>query len=146
MNVITRERRKRDGVTRERLRRYIPLHPEDQRMLGDTITNTSVIGLLGMMVSVGAVGVALLYAISPSERRLALMRPLSLAAIFGGLASFMIGMISILTSIAATGSAGLRGVSAGAAESFVALFVAFGSLTLAWLLVTFGLWRAGSSR
>jgi hypothetical protein len=121
-------------------------------MLRDTVTNSSLVGLLGMMVSVGTLGMALRYAISPSERRLALLRPLSLAAIFGGLTSFTVGVISVLTGVSANISTGRLGpvsmgaVSAGMAESVVGLFFACGCLTIAWLLVAVGLWRAESSR
>ncbi len=56
---------------------------------------TTIIGLLPL-------GVALLYAIAPSERRLAVMRPLSLAAIFGALSGVFSGFIAVLRGIGVT--------------------------------------------
>ena len=38
-----------------------------------------------------------------------------------------------------------RLIAAGAAETVIALLVVFGCLTIAWLLVTLGLWRTSSS-
>jgi hypothetical protein len=113
-------------------------------MLWDLWTNSAGVALLGMLVSLAAVAMALAYAIKPDERRLALMRPLSLAAIFGGLSSFTAGVATILQGISATGTftVGTFGrIAAGAAESVVGLFVAMGCLTIAWLLVALGLWR-----
>jgi ABC-type transport system involved in cytochrome c biogenesis permease subunit len=96
-------------------------------------------------VSLAAVGMALIYAIKPNEQRLALMRPLSLAAIFGGLSTFTVGVVSILQGISATPSFTVdawRHIAAGTAEAVIGLFVVFGCLTIAWLLVTVGLRRA----
>ena len=115
-------------------------------MLIDMLRNSSGLALLGLSVSLATVVMALAYAIKPSERRLALMRPLSLAAIFGGLNSFAAGAVAILTGIAATGTFGVenwRAIAAGTAEAITALFFAFGCLTIAWLLVALGL-RRGS--
>ena len=96
-------------------------------------------------MSVATVGVALVYAIRPNEQRLALMRPLSLAAIFGGLSTFTLGITNALRGIAENQpfTAGTwHIVAVGTAESFVGLFVAFGCLTIAWLLVALGMRRA----
>lgn len=108
---------------------------------------SSVVGLLGVLVSLAALAMAFAYAIRPNERRLALMRPLSLAAIFGGLSMFTLGLTNVLVGIAATSSPTAetwRASAAGAAESMVGLFVAFGCLTLAWLLITLGQQRSGA--
>ena len=114
-------------------------------MVMELLGKSSMLGVLGLLVSLGVVGVALAYAIKPNERRLALMRPLSLAAIFGGLGSFTIGLATVLQGISATPSLTVeswRSIAAGTAESILGLFVAFGCLTIAWLLVTLGLRRA----
>ena len=73
-------------------------------MVTELLRNSSILGLLGLLVSLAAVGMALAYAIKPNERRLALIRPLSLAAIFGGLSTFTAGLASVLQGIAATAS------------------------------------------
>lgn len=118
-------------------------------MFMQMITHASIVALLAVLVPVSVVAMALTYAIWPTERRLALMRPLSLAAIFSGLGSFMLGVVQVLRGIAAApvGSApGWRGASVGLAEAFVALVIAFGCLTIAWLLIALGLRRADAPR
>lgn len=82
------------------------------------------------------------YAIWPSESKLALMRPLSLASIFGGLSGFVIGLINGLRMAAANNiPLTTPAVIVGFTEAMVPLLVAFGSLTLAWLLVAVGMRR-----
>ena len=112
-------------------------------MIMGALNEISLLALLGLTVSVATVGLALLYAVRPTESRLTLMRPVSLAAIFGGLTSFLIGLINILVGIANTASVsiGWGGVAAGVAESLVSLVVTFGCLTIAWLFVAVGLQR-----
>jgi hypothetical protein len=108
------------------------------------LTHTSVLALLGLFVSVGTVALSLAYAWKPRESLLVLMRPLSLAAIFGGLTACVVGLVAVLTGMSASHleSAGTwRGVAAGIAESLTSLCVAFGCLTIAWLLVTLGMRR-----
>ena len=94
--------------------------------------------LVGMVPAVMGAG----YAMWPSESKLALMRPLSLAGIFSGLAGCVIGLINALR-MAAMENIPLAspGPVIGIAESLVSLLVAFGSLTAAWLLVAVGLRR-----
>ena len=94
--------------------------------------------IVGMVPAVMATG----YAIWPSESKLALMRPLSLASIFSGLSGCAIGLINALR-MAAMENIPLTspGAVIGIAESLVPLLVAFGSLTAAWLLVAVGLRR-----
>ena len=113
--------------------------------LFNLFTRSSMFALIGMAVSITTMGVALAYAVRPSERRLAIIRPLSLATIFGGLGSFAVGVASILRDISAMSTSTLvswHGMAAGAAESMVGLFIAFSCLTIAWLLVTVGLLRS----
>ena len=103
--------------------------------------NLSVIGKLGALVAVATIAVAIACAIRPDERRLALMRPLSLATIFAALCTFSGGLASLLSGIAATENitaTGWRNLAMGAAETFAPLFSAFGCLTIAWVLVAVG--------
>lgn len=114
-------------------------------MLVDLVKNTSPSGLLGLLVSLAVVAMALAYAIKPTEQRLALMRPLSLAALFGSLSSFTVGVAAVLQGISATETFTVHAwnlIARGTAEAVIALFVAFGCLTIAWLLVALGLRRA----
>lgn len=114
-------------------------------MIMDMLRNASIVGKLGALVALAPVVVALAYAIWPTERRLALMRPLSLAAIFGGLTSLTVGLASVLMDVSATGTltrTGWANVAADAGESIIGLFVACGCLTIAWLLIVLGMRRA----
>jgi hypothetical protein len=112
-------------------------------MVGEMFANASIVGKLGILIAFGPVVCALLYAYKPTERRLALMRPLSLAAIFGGLTSFTSGVAIVMSGISATGEVAKswRAMVLGGAETFVALFVMFAALTIAWLLVALGMRR-----
>jgi len=110
----------------------------------DLLKHSSAFGLLGLVVSMATVGMALAYAFKPTEHRLALLRPLSLAAIFGGLTSLAVGLASVLRSISAAADStpiSWQGIAAGLAESMLGLFIAFSCLTITWLLVTLGLSR-----
>lgn len=112
-------------------------------MIGEMFANAGIVGKVGILIACGPVICALLYVYKPTERRLALLRPLSLAALFGGLTSFTSGVIAVASGIAATGdvSQSWRTMVLGGGESFVALLVAFGALTIAWLLVAVGMRR-----
>jgi hypothetical protein len=102
------------------------------------------IALMCMLVPVATVAMSVAYAIRPDERRLALMRPLSLATIFAALCAFTAGIANIFRGIAATQTLSAerwRNISLGTSESFVPLFVAFGCLTVAWLVVGVGMRR-----
>ena len=103
--------------------------------------NSSVIAKICMFLPVLVVGMSVVYAVHPDERRLALMRPLSLAAIFAGLFGFSVGAISILQGIGATETmaGNWRHVALAASEAIVPLFITFGCLTVSWLIVAFGM-------
>ena len=111
-------------------------------MFLEMLHQAGMIALLSMVVAVFPAGLAVLYAIRPTEQRLALMRPVSLAAIFAGLCGMLSGFITILRGIGATSSAiPFRVVAIGVAEALVPLFVTFGLLMVAWLCVALGLRR-----
>ena len=116
-------------------------------MILESLRAFSVLGLLGLVVSVGTVGLALIYAIKLKESVLILMRPMSLAAIFGGLTSFTVGITTVLIGISNSGFSEQmwRGAAVGAAESLVTLQVTFGCLTIAWVLVALGIRRGDRS-
>lgn len=112
--------------------------------LGTLLSNSSGIGALGMLVAVATVAMGMAYAIRPDERRLAMMRPLSLATIFAALCTFTVGIATILQDIGATSQLSIgswRMIALGASEAFIPLFGASGCLTVAWLLVALGLRR-----
>ena len=81
------------------------------------------------------------YLVRPSEQRLAMMRPLSLAGIFAGLNGSSLGAINVLRGLWLEPPRDGRITAIGAAESIVPLYVAFSCLMLAWLLVAAGMRR-----
>lgn len=103
----------------------------------------SIAALFSMFVAILPVAAGLSYVLSPSERRLALMRPVSLAGLFAGLAGLLIGFINVLRGIWLTeGVVDWKIVAVGSAEAMVPLTLAFGSLMFAWLCIAIGMRRA----
>jgi len=102
-------------------------------------------GFVILVSGVGVLGTAISYAVRPTERKLELMRPLSLAAIFAAICSTSVGAATALKF--ASDSAALPPVHnlllAGLSEACVPLFVAFAFLAVSWLLVALGLHRRG---
>lgn len=81
------------------------------------------------------------YLFKPSEQRLAMMRPLSLAGIFAGLNGSSLGAINTLRGLWLEPLRDGRIIWIGTAESIVPLYVSFSCLMLAWLLVAAGMRR-----
>lgn len=81
------------------------------------------------------------YLFKPSEQRLAMMRPLSLAGIFAGLNGSSLGAINTLRGLWLEPPRDGRILAISAAESIVPLYVAFSCLMIAWLCVAFGMRR-----
>ena len=109
----------------------------------DVLGNASILAKICLLMPVLVVAMSVAYAVHPDERRLALMRPVSLATIFAALCGFTVGLISVLHGLAATSPASVNWatVALGTAESIVPLFVAFGCLTVSWLVVALGMRR-----
>ena len=108
----------------------------------EVLANAGVMALASMFVGVLPLATGIVYAIWPSEHRLALMRPLSLATVFAAISGTALGFINELRFINRTATTAFSGVVAvGVAESLVTLFFGFGCLTVAWLCVALGLWR-----
>ena len=104
------------------------------------LSHASMVALLSLVVGVLPLGLGVAYAVRPTEQRLALMRPLSLASIFGGLSGSLSGAINVLRMMWTTEPPlATRVLAVGAAEALVPLFVAFGALTIAWLCAAVGL-------
>jgi len=101
---------------------------------------------LSVFVSgIGGLGTAILYVVKPSEGKLSLMRPFSLAAIFSALSSAAAGAAAVLRGLAASGpSPNMSFVLMGWSEVLVPIYVAFAFLGIAWLLIAIGLRRAES--
>jgi hypothetical protein len=106
----------------------------------------SIAALLGMLVALFPAVTGVSYLLSPSERRLAFLRPISLAGLFAGLAGLLLGFINVLRGIWIHDPLDWKVVAVGTAEAMVPLTLAFGSLTFAWLCVAIGLRRQGVER
>jgi hypothetical protein len=103
----------------------------------------SVVGKLSLLVTLFPLAAGAAYLIRPTEQRLALMRPISLAAIFSGLGGAVLGLMNLLRGYAINNPPPpTRIMALGASESLVTLFVAFGCLTVAWLCVALGMRRS----
>jgi hypothetical protein len=111
-------------------------------MFFDFLQNAGLVGLLSMVVGALPLGVGVAYAIRPTETRLSLMRPLSLAALFAALCGSLSGVLNVLRPVG-IGETTLDSklTALGFAEALVPLFVAFGLLTVAWLCADYGLSR-----
>jgi hypothetical protein len=106
------------------------------------LANAGIMALVCLLVGVLPLAMGIVYAIWPSEQRLLLMRPLSLAGAFASVSGAALGFINELMFISRLDEiAFTRVVAVGTAESLVTLFVGFGSLAAAWLCVTVGMMR-----
>jgi hypothetical protein len=65
----------------------------------ETLRNASLFALLALLLAIVPLGMALVYAIRPTERNLALMRPLSLTGLFSALAGTVLGFLNVLRGI-----------------------------------------------
>jgi hypothetical protein len=103
----------------------------------------SLFAKLTMAVPIAAFGLAVAYVFRPTEQKLVLMRPVSLATIFGTITGLIAGWIAVLGAIASTADGRLPSgpMFLGIAESLTVGFVSFGLLTAAWLLVAVGMLR-----
>ena len=109
------------------------------------LRETSIAGLGSMVVAILPIAAGFAYVLRPSEQRLALMRPLSLASLFSGLAGLLLGLMNVLRyHWMNEGPLNTRIVAVGAAESMVPLLLSFAALTFAWLCVAFAMRRQGN--
>jgi hypothetical protein len=107
------------------------------------LRNASIFALLTLLVGFVPLVMAAIYVVRPTERNLALMRPLSLAALFAAISGGVLGAINVLSIVwtRQLDTEAYKVMAAGAAESLVPLLVGFASLTLAWLFVSIGMGR-----
>ena len=106
------------------------------------IAGASYASLLGLLIcSVPAVAGAW-FAFRPSERLLSIMRPLTLAAVFSALCTFVLaianGFIAIST-MSGLDLPGVRVVGAVFMEGLAPVVASFASLAVAWFLVAIGM-------
>ena len=99
--------------------------------------------LVSMLMGIVPLGFGVLYAARPTEHRLALMRPLSLAAIFAGINGATLGLVNAFVYVANRPGMTFTtpAVLVGIAEALTTIVFDFGCLMLAWLCVAIGMWR-----
>ena len=109
----------------------------------ETLRNVSLIGLLSIVLTLTPLVMAIAYVVRPNERRLALMRPLSLAGLFAGLTGAALGFINVLVGLGKKGFTveSYTITAIGSAEALVPLLLGFANLTVAWLLIAAGMGR-----
>jgi hypothetical protein len=104
------------------------------------ITNMGIAAIMGSLVSASPLVLAAFYAFRPSERLLALMRPLTLASVFAAVANTMLGIVNSLVYVSRQSEpVPVNILAAGLAESLVVAFLSFGCLSAAWLAVAVGM-------
>jgi len=104
-------------------------------------SNMGIAALVSILVSALPMLAGASYMFRPTEQRLALMRPLSLAGIFAGLNGTSLGAINTLRGLWLEPPRDGKFLAVASAESIVPLYVAFSCLMVAWLCVTVGMRR-----
>ena len=109
----------------------------------DMLGRMGILALGTMLTALLPLIAAVAYFVRPSERRLLLMRPLSLASAFAAISGFASGAAIILRGLAVVDGkpAHLGNLLMGMAEHWMPVHVAFGCLTAAWLLIAAGMMR-----
>lgn len=110
------------------------------------LRQASLFAILTLILGCVPLVMAVVYAARPTERKLELMRPLSLAGLFASIAGSVLGLINVLSLVwtREVTAATIQVIAVGAAESLVPTLVGFASLTAAWLLVAVGMGRGGA--
>jgi len=95
-----------------------------------------------VVLAVASVAVGAAVAVRPGERRLGLLRPLTLGTTFAALAAMLSGLATSLSRLAegAVGQ-GSSMVWAGVAEATVPGIIGFAALAVAWGLAALGMRR-----
>jgi hypothetical protein len=112
------------------------------------LSNAGLFALLTLALDFVPLVMAIVYVVRPTERHLALMRPLSLAGVFAALAGGTIGLLNTLLMIGVATELTpelFRRAAVGGSESLVPVFVGFGNLTVAWLLIALGMGRQSTA-
>lgn len=94
-----------------------------------------------LLVGLAPLITAIWFAIRPTERSLASMRPLSLAAIFAAVSNLFVGFANAFVAISGIQTWDAKGfgfASEVIAEVAVPPFIGFAFLTVAWLCVAVG--------
>ena len=107
----------------------------------DVLTNMSIAAHLALLISASPLALGLAFLFWPTERKLALMRPLSTAGAFAAVCNVLLGVANSLIGLsrAPAGDMSFQRMAAGLAEATVAGFLSFACLTAAWLFVALGM-------
>src|SRR4051812_15136498 len=98
-------------------------------------SSMGIAALIDILVSMLPMIAGAAYLIKPTEHRLAMMRPVSLAGIFAGLSGTSLGAINTLRGLWMDPPRAGNFLAVASAESIVPIFVAFSCLMVAWLCV-----------
>ena len=113
-------------------------------MLLEMFTHSGVLAKMGILIAFAPVVAATLYAIKPSERRLSFFARSHWPHCSQGSRRSRRGSSPYLKDVRDRVDKSLVNlVVLGIMETFVALFFAFGCLTITWLLVALGMRRVG---
>ena len=107
--------------------------------------HASVFTRFGLLLSLAPLVAGVVYLVRPTERRLALMRPLSLAGIFAAVSSLLLGLANALEAIGNPRTEATANFPLAAqmlAEAMIPSFVGFACLTVAWLCVAAAIRRS----
>lgn len=104
-------------------------------------SNMGIAAILAILVSALPILAGAMYLFGPTEKRLALMRPISLAGIFASLSGTVLGFINTLRMFWMERPWSWPIVATATAESLVPLFFGFSCLTIAWLCVAVAMRR-----
>ena len=121
----------------------MPARKERVPLMLDLLGRMGILAIGTMLTSLLPLIVAVAYFVRPTERRLLLMRPLSLATVFAAISGFASGAAIILRGLSVVDGkpAHLGSLLMGMAEHWMPVHVAFGCLTAAWLLIAAGTMR-----
>jgi hypothetical protein len=110
-------------------------------MGAESLRQASLFGLLGLLISVAPMVMGIVFAVKPTERRLAVMRPLTLAAIFAAVSGLLLSLANAVQSLTNVPSDTEPLAFAGVvlSEALVLPFISFAFLTVAWLAVAMGM-------
>ena len=108
------------------------------------LAGASFASLFGLLICAVPTVVGAWYAVRPSERLLSMMRPLTLAAIFAALCSFVLALTNgamAMTMIRSVDVEGVHHVGAVLMEGLAPVAASLACLTVAWGCVAIGMRR-----
>jgi len=109
------------------------------------IARASFASLFGLLICIVPAIAGAWFAVRPSERLLAFMRPLSLAAIFSAVCSLLLAVTNGFQTLGsptnALDASGVRLAAVVMAEGLAPVVASFAFLTVAWICVAIGMRR-----